>query len=207
MITKIDIKEIEQKAYSGSTQDGLMEIMMGILLIVFGATYGSVLYFIFAFLIPIFLFPRLMEAIRKRYTYPRIGYAKLPVDDPKKTAKGIFVYTAVVIALMVICFLLFGKAKDAATYKKWSPALMGVLLVGGFLYAHGKSGDFRYIIYIVLSVGFGLLFSIMNFESYNGLITNFYVMGGIFIIAGAILFILFLHKYPKPAEEPNSGKE
>jgi hypothetical protein len=206
MTTKIDLKQIEQKAYRGSNQDGLMEIMIGILLTVFGATFGSVLY-VFAFLIPIFLFPRLMEAIRKRYTYPRIGYAKLPADDPKKTAKGIFAYIAVVLVLMVICFLLLGKAKDAAAYRKWSPALMGVLLVGGFLYAHGKSGDFRYIIYIILSVGFGLLFSIMNFESYDGLIANFFVMGSIFIVAGAILFILFLHKYPKPAEELNSGKE
>ncbi len=206
MITKIDIKQIEQKAYSGSTQDGLMEIMLGILLIVFGATFGSALY-TFAFLISVFLFPRLMEVIRKQFTYPRIGYAKLPVDDPKKTAKGIFVYTAVVLVLMVICFLFLGKAKDAATYKKWSPALMGVLLVGGFLYAHGKSGDFRYIIYIILSVAFGLLFSIMNFKSYDGLIANFFIMGSIFILAGVILFALFLHKHPKPAEESNSGNE
>jgi hypothetical protein len=204
MTTKIDLKQIEQKAYSGSTQDGLTEIMIGILLIVLGATFGSALY-IFAFLIPIFLFPRLMEAIRKRYTYPRIGYAKLPVDDPKNTAKGIFVYTAVVLALMVICFLLFGKVKDAAAYKKWSPAVTGVLFVGGFLYAHGKSGDFRYIIYIVLSVVFGLLFSIMNFESYNGLITNFFVMGGIFVATGFTLFTLFLRKYPAIKEAKNDS--
>ncbi len=206
MTTKIDLKQIEQKAYRGSNQDGLIEIMLGILLTVFGATFGSALY-IFAILIPVFLFPRLMEAIRKRYTYPRIGYAKLPVDDPKKTAKGIFVYITVVLVLMVICFLLLGKAKDAAAYKKWSPAVMGVLLVGGFLYSHGKSGEFRYIIYIVLSVGFGILFSILKFESYDGLIINFFVMGGIFVVVGIISFILFVRKYPYPAGELNSGKE
>jgi len=177
-----------------------MEIMIGILLISLGATFGSVLY-VFAILLAIFLFPRFMGAIRKRYTYPRIGYAKLPTDDPKKTAKGMFGYTAVMLALMVICFLLFGKVKDAAAYKKWSPALMGVLLVGGFLYAHGKSGSIRYIVFALLSVGFGLLFSIMSFESYDGLIINFFVMGGIFIVTGFTLFILFLRKYPKPAEE------
>lgn len=197
---ELNLKQIEQKAYRVSFQDGLVEIMLGILLIGLGATFGSVLY-VFAIFIPIFLFPRFIEVIRKRYTYPRIGYAKLPMDDPKKTAKGIFGYTAVVLALMVVCFLLFGKVKDAAAYKKWSPALMGVLLVGGFLYAHGKSGSIRYIVFAVLVVVLGLLFSIMNFESYNGLIINFFVMGVIFIVTGFTLFILFLHKYPKIVKE------
>jgi hypothetical protein len=200
MKQEINLKEIEQKAYRVSFQDGLVEIMLGILLISLGATFGSVLY-VFAILIPIFLFPLFIEVIRKRYTYPRIGYAKLPMDDPKKTAKGIFGYTAVVLALMVICFLLLGKVKDAAAYKKWSPALMGILLVGGFLYAHGRSGSIRYIVFAVLAVVSGLLFSIMNFEYYDGLIINFFVMGGIFIVTGSMLFILFVHKYPKPAEE------
>ncbi len=204
MTTKIDIKQIEQKAYSGCNQDGVIEIMLGIWLISFGATFGSPLH-LFVILIPIFLFPRFIEAIRKRYTYPRIGYAKLPPDDPKKTAKGMFAYTAVVLILMVICFLLLGKVKDAAAYKKWSPAFMGVLFVGGFLYAHGKSGDFRYIIYIVLSIGFGLLFSIINFESYNGLIINLFVMGGIFVATGFTLFTLFLRKYPAIKEVKNDG--
>jgi hypothetical protein len=200
MKQEINLKEIEQKAYRGSFQDGLVEIMLGIVLIGLGATFGSVLY-VFAVLAPIFIFPRFIEVVRKRYTYPRIGYAKLPMDDPKKTAKGIFGYTAVVLALMVICFLLFGKVRDAAAYKKWSPALMGVLMVGGFLYAHGKSGNIRYIVFAVLAVVSGLLFSIMSFESYDGLIVNFFVMGGIFIVAGFTLFILFLHKYPKIVKE------
>ena len=203
-MTKIDIKQIEQKAYSGSNQDGLVEVMLGIMLILLGATFGSVLY-IFAIIIPLFLFPRFIEATRKRYTYPRIGYAKLPMDDPKKTAKGMFVYITAVLVFMVVCFLLLGKAKDAAAYKKWSPALMGAWLVGGFLYLHGKSGDFRYITYIVLSIGFGLLFSIMNFESYNGLIINLFVMGGIFVAIGFTLFTLFLRKYTTIKEAKNDG--
>jgi hypothetical protein len=200
MKQEINLKEIEQKSYRDSNQDGLMEIMVGILLIGLGATFGTGLN-VFAILVPIFLFPRFVGAIRKRYTYPRIGYVKLLQDDPKKTAIGMFVFMAFVLALMVICFLLLGKFKEAAAYKKWSPALMGVVLVGGFLYAHGKSGSIRYIVFALLAVGFGLLFSIMSFESYDGLIINFFVLGGIFIVTGFILFILFVHKYPKPAEE------
>ena len=197
---EINLKQIEQKAYRGSFQDGLVEIMLGIVLIGLGATFGSVLY-VFAVLVPIFIFPRFIEVIRKRYTYPRIGYAKLPMDDPKKTAKGMFVYIVAVLAVFVFCLLLFGDVKNPALLRKWSPALMGVWLVGGFLYLHGKSGNIRYIIFAVLAVVSGLLFSIMNFESYDGLIINFFVMGCIFIVTGSVLFTLFVHKYPKPAEE------
>jgi len=32
-------------------------------------------------------------------------------------------------------------------------------------------------------------------------------MGGIFIVSGFTLFILFLRKYPEPAKEVNDGKE
>jgi len=206
MTTQIDLKEIEQKSFRFIGQDGLVEIMIGIFLTAFGATFSSALT-VFPMLIAIFLGPRLLEAIRNRYTYPRIGYAKLSQDNPRKTAKGMFGYTAVMLAVMIICFLLLGKVKDAAAYRKWSPTLMGVLLVGGFLYAHGKSGSIRYIVFAFLAVGFGLLFSIINFESYNGLILNLFVMGGIFIVSGFTLFILFLRKYPEPAKEVNDGKE
>jgi len=51
---ELNLKQIEQKAYRGSFQDGLVEIMLGILLIGLGATFGSVLY-VFAILVPIFL--------------------------------------------------------------------------------------------------------------------------------------------------------
>lgn len=206
MTAKIELKQIEQKSFRFIGQDGLVEIMIGILLIAFGVTFGSGIS-VFPMLIAVFVFPRLLEAVRNRCTYPRIGYAKLPVDEPKKTVKGMFGYLAVVLAVMFICFLLLGRVRDVAAYRKWSPLLMGVLLVGGFLYAHSRSGSRRYIVFAVLSVVSGIFFSIMNFESYNGLIVNFFAMGAVFIVSGFTLFILFLRKYPKQLKEVSCGNQ
>ena len=205
-MTPLNLNEIEKKAYRLSNQDGLLEVMIGILLIAFGATFGSGLS-VLPMLVAVFIFPRFLEAVRTRCTYPRIGYVRLQQDEPKKTAIGMFGYLAVALAVMFISFLLLGKLKDVAAYKKWSPALMGVLLLGGLIYAHSKSGSNRYIVLALLAVVSGILFSLLNFESHNGLIANFFVMGAIFVVTGFTIFILFLRRYPKQLQEVINGSQ
>ena len=84
MSTHIDVKEIERKSFRYTEQDGLMEIMMGLLFIGVGVAFDTT-FTIFVIFIAVFLFPRFIVFLRKRLSYPRTGYAKLPQDDPKKT--------------------------------------------------------------------------------------------------------------------------
>jgi hypothetical protein len=147
-----------------------------------------------------------LEAIRKRLTYPRIGYVELVQEEPK-TVRGIGVYAIVVIAAMALAFAILGDIGDWRLWSRWSPTLVGVLLSGGMIYAASKSGAARYTVFLVLAVGLGVAFSILVPEPYTGLTLYLLTLGGVFILCGAIIFLCFLHKNPLPAEDTADGAE
>ncbi|NOQ34218.1 MAG: hypothetical protein GQ567_08530, partial [Methanosarcinales archaeon] len=71
MTQEINLKELEKKAYRDSQQDGLMEVMMGLILMTFGGFFYST---VFVFYILLIVFSgKIVEFVRRRYTYPRIG--------------------------------------------------------------------------------------------------------------------------------------
>jgi hypothetical protein len=143
-----------------------------------------------------------LEAIRKRVTYPRIGYVELVQEEPKELLRGIAVYSVIVILVAALAFTIFGAWEGtAAPWLKWSPALVGTLISGGFIYSASKSGAARYYVFVVLSVGLGFAFSILFSEPYTGLTFYLLTMGALFILCGAVTFLRFLRKYPLLAEE------
>ena len=83
MIDKIDLKVMQQQANKLLTQDGLIEFLMGAILFVGSVSFsGTVAFTPFLSLYVIYM-NRILEGFRKRFTYPRIGYVKLPDDDSK----------------------------------------------------------------------------------------------------------------------------
>jgi hypothetical protein len=206
MSQNLDVKQVEQRVWRASQQDGLMEVAIGILLAATALqirTKGLIALWI---VVLVSLAPGL-EAIRKRVTYPRIGYVELVQEEPKKTVRGIGVYTIIVFVAMALAFAIFGDIGDWRLWSRWSPTLAGVLLSGGMIYAASKSGAARYTVFLVLAVGLGVAFSILFPEPYTGLMLYLLTLGGVFILCGAIIFLCFLHKNPLPAEDAADGAE
>jgi len=108
---------------------------------------------------------------------------------------------------MALAFAIFGDIGDWRLWSRWSPALTGVLLSGGMIYAAGKSGAARYYAFMALAVGLGVVFSILFQESYTGLTLYLLTLGGAFILCGGVTFIRFLRRCPLPAEEAVDGAE
>ena len=206
MSQNLDVKKVEQRVWRASQQDGLMEVAIGILLAATALqirTKGLIALWI---VVLVSLAPGL-EAIRKRVTYPRIGYVELVQEEPKKTVRGIGVYTLGVFVAMALAFAIFGDIGDWRLWSRWSPTLSGVLLSGGMIYAAGKSGAARYYAFMVLAVGLGIAFSILFSEPYTNLTLYLLTLGGVFILCGAITFLRFLHKNPLPAEDAADGAD
>ena len=206
MSQNLDVKQVEQRVWRASQQDGLMEVATGILLAATALqirTKGLIALWI---VVLVSLAPGL-EAIRKRVTYPRIGYVELVQEEPKKTVRGIGVYTIMVFVAMALAFAIFGDIGDWRLWSRWSPTLSGVLLSGGMIYAAGKSGAARYYAFMVLAVGLGIAFSILFSEPYTNLTLYLLTLGGVFILCGAITFLRFLHKNPLPAEDAADGAD
>ena len=205
MKQEINVKEIEQKTFSQSQQDGLMEFVMGICLLAMSTRlFSRVL--IGMFPLAMILFRPALNAMKKRFTYPRIGFVKLIPDKPKDAISGIALITLIVIAVLAVAFILFADVGDFGLWLKWVPVWAGVVLAIMFISLAAKSGTIRYYIFALWSVLYGLVLSILNFEPVEtGTLLYFLAMGALLTPSGLVIFIRFLRKFPKPAEEITNG--
>jgi len=208
MDEKIDLKDIEQRAWKVYMQDGLVEIMIGVVLFFASGAFHTSSTVVFLVFWPIFG-QNIIEAIRKRYTYPRIGYVKLQSDDPKKTAGGIFLYMVAVFAIMVVVlYLLFGSGTWAPyLLYQWLPTFVGAIFLGAMTYTKSKSGDARYYAYALVAIAIGVVFSLHRFEPVKmGVTLYLLLLSGIMIVTGLARFAVFLRNHPLPPE-PESSHE
>ena len=206
MTQSLNLKEIEKKAYRDSQQDGLMEVMMGLILMTFGGFFYSP---IFAFYILLIIFSgKIVEFIRRRYTHPRIGFVKFHEENPKDALTGVFLFEFAVIVIIFTLISIFGDVTDYSQWVKWSPLFFGMILVGPFAHAASRSGSIRYTGYAILSVVLGVFFSLTEFGSgCTGLILYLVLIGAFLFLGGLAIFSQFLRKYPIPAEGTPDASE
>jgi hypothetical protein len=201
MESSLDVKKIEQKTFSQSQQDGLMEFVMGICLLAMSTRLLSRV-LIGMFPIAIILFAPILNALRNRFTYPRIGFVKLIDDKPKDVIAGIALVTLIVIAVLAVAFILFADVRDFGLWMKWVPLWAGIMLAGMFASLSAKSTTARYYIFALYSLVVGLLLSILRFtEVETGTLLYFLAMGAFLTPFGLVLFLRFLRKYPESAKE------
>jgi len=197
MTEQIDLKVMQQQANKLLTQDGLIEFLMGAILFVGSASFsGTVAFTPFLGLYVIYM-NMILEGFRKRFTYPRIGYVKLPDDVSKEIGYGILTFVGTVsVALVVFIYVSYGTISGNLIYQ-WMPTLMGMILFGGLQYNFSKTGDNTNYIYILAALGGGLAFSLKDFtEPKLGLQLYLLSMSGMFIVAGVVRFILFTQRHP-----------
>lgn len=199
-MNEVDLKEMEQRAYREYMQDGLTEILLGILLVGMGVFFAVKVALVFIVLFILFA-PRLLERLKRKYTYPRLGYVKLHEDPPKKTARGIFSYMLLVVVVMVVAlFIIFGDI-SADLWYRWTPTFMGAMLTGAMIYVAGRSGNPQYYGIAVFGLVAGVGLSVYRFESmWTGLIVYLLFMGSCFFGLGLVRFVHFLREYPVQEE-------
>jgi hypothetical protein len=201
MTKEINLKNVEQKTFRQSQQDGLMELIMGVCMLAISTRLFSRL-FIFMMVLGVFLFGPLLALMRRRFAYPRIGYVKLIPDKPKSVVAGIALISLVVIALMAVAFFFFGDIRDFNLWMRWCPFWGGTVLAGMFGSLASKSGAIRYYIFAGWSLLSGIVLSVIKFDAVEtGVLLYFAVMAGLLIPFGLVQFAVFLHKYPKVAQE------
>ncbi len=206
MTQEINLKELEKKAYRDSQQDGLMEVMMGLILMTFGGFFYSP---IFAFYILLIVFSgKIVEFVRRRYTYPRIGVVKFREENPKDTLTGVLLFELAVIVIIFTLISISGDVTDYSLWVNWAPLFFGMILVGPFAHAASRSGSVRYYGYAILSVILGIFFSLVEFGyGYTGLTLYLVLIGGFLVLIGLVIFIRFLRKYRLPEKETYDGSK
>ena len=210
MNKSFDEKELERETFIDSTQDGLMEFLLGVSMIGVAAASKSLL-FIPLFIVPLVLGRQIAEFVRRRLTYPRIGYVKLKEEPAGKAVGGVFLYEFIILMVSaVFIWVQYGDVMEFRVWASWSSLITAVLLLGLFLYLHDKSGKKRYLAIGVLSVLIGLVFSVISFDltfpylfGYfgPGVVLYFLLLGSLMLFGGIIQLIGFVSQNPVSAED------
>ena len=204
---EIDVRGIERKAFADSQQDGLLELVMGICMVAISTRlFSRVL--VVMLVLPVILFHPFLEAMRKRFTYPRIGYVKLIPDKPKEAIAGIFLVSVVVAGILVVAFLIFGGIRNLDLWLRWCPFWGGTVLAGMFSSFASKSGAARHYVFAGWSLLAGIVLSLIRFDAVEtGTLLYFAAMGTLLIPFGLVSFVTFLREHPRSVEEADVGNE
>lgn len=197
MSDKIDLKKMEQRANRLLNQDGLTEILLGAIFFVSSASlsgHGSFIPFLPIYII---FLKNIVESFRNRFTYPRIGYVKVPDEESKDVGRGILTFIGVVMVLFVVGVYFSSEGISFNSLYKWLPLGIGVFLYGPFQYLFSKTGDKVNWIYIAVSILGGLGFSLLKFaEVREGPQMFMLFISVFFFIAGLVRFIVFTRNNP-----------
>jgi len=201
MSRQVDTGGIERKVFADSQQDGLLELVMGICMIAISTRLLSRV-LVVMLVLPVILFAPLLETMRRRFTYPRTGYVKLIPDKPGHVVGGIFLVSVVVVGILAVALLVFGRVGDFDLWLRWCPFWGGTVLAGMFSSFASKSGATRNYIFAAWSFVAGIVLSALKFDAVEtGTLLYFAVMGALLIPFGLVRFVTFLCEHPKPLEE------
>jgi hypothetical protein len=181
---------------------------MGLFLFFYGGTLATDMLplGIVFIVIAIFFAKPLIERVKKRYIYPRIGYVKLP-EDPNATGKGIaiaaLVFVVLLLGAMGISMLVLGTENGVDFFLTYIvPPATGVMFAIGPYWLGQTYGLLRGYVWAALFVLGGIampVFQIASGYQAVGLLST--MMGLLTLTTGTIMFVRFIRKYPaEPVE-------
>ncbi len=185
MSNGFDVADVERRARTAGYQDGLIELFAAFVLLSIALMWivTPALIGIVAALIVLYGW-RVVERVKQRVTYPRIGYFQERPDAPDTTARGMLTFLAISLGLMVGAVVVSGDIGDASEWRRAAPVMSGISLAGGFWYTADRSGFLRHRVVAVYSAATGvLLWLIATGESYEGVVWH---LLGLAIPLGAI---------------------
>jgi hypothetical protein len=204
-----DLKEIEKRTYRESLQDGLMEILIGGLLYMCGLLVADpkvMPVFLALYVIYLTSLPRILEAAKRRYTYPRLGKVVLHQRKPRPVVTGVALHALGWAALVATVLAVSGRLTVHEWYR-WLPVWLGLCLVGAFWSVYFKSGSARYLVYAVVALGAGIAIGCLRLPAAKDYVAVYLIgTGTLSALIGGITLARFVRKHPRAAEElPEEG--
>ena len=191
---------VEMKAMRATIRDGITEMQMGALLVSFGVVFSLAPPFgVLCALLPLALHP-LGKLLKRRFVYPRIGYAKA-VRQPH-AVRGIViaacVYVAVVLSALGVFSLVLGFDRGATLWlSHFVPAFWGLLMAIGPWVVARTYRLMRWHLFAGLFVLGGICLPLFDIATgYAAVALEVAIVGGLALIYGIGLFLSFLRGYP-----------
>jgi hypothetical protein len=199
MSYELDMKEIERQVYLSYSEDGLVDIAIGVVIMV----WGIMLLFEPTGLIGLLgILGMGIWYLGKRFiTIPRIGtFQPGPKIERRLTNLAIFMLLLGAIAFLGI---LISRMVGSAFIVDHPLGILGLVLAAGVaVLAYMLNASRLYFYAAVLFVGFAggeiLAGTITTFDAFAMSVT---IAGGLILLSGIIIWLRFVRKYPRSVLE------
>jgi len=209
MTNETSLETVEQESVQELTQDGFIELNFGVLLLlffniiykpsapsIFEAWFNLALV-IFCMFYIIFAFS-FYRGFKKKYVYPRIGYAKLREVHSSKAILGtIVIFILSVTEEITLIYIISIDVVTMDWVYRWIPVFFGLTACTFSFLLKYRTGQNRYYLLGVLMTITGLTAALADFISTDMALTIYFDGWSIAILVlGVIKFLLFIRKYP-----------
>lgn len=210
MVTNINLKELERRAFRSTFQDGLWDIFIGFLFTQFAiapilSARGLGDFWSSAILFPIYMIVLVVVMLLKKYVVtPRLGIVQFSKN--RKSKLRIVILMMNIILVIGIIAAVFFVDLSCLNIQWLFPATFSLILLIGFSAAAYFLDLIRFYIYGAmnsLAVVVGELLYQFAGAVHHGFPIAFGITSSIMIIVGTVLFVEFVKKYPKTGEDVN----
>jgi len=186
----------DRLAYRETIGTGLADMLIASFFIIPGILIDRP-HLTWLYVVPLLLLGPVYRALKRRFLEPRLGHAALKSEPPGRLLGNITVFAMAAVVLLGLLLLLLGDAGDPGQWRRWSPALAGLLFGAGLFHAARRSGLLRYVLLTLVSLLTGVLLSVTVTEpSYRGLRIYLLAMGILVFVNGLFLFTRFTRRHP-----------
>ncbi len=187
----------ERDSRSIFLKDGLVDMMFGIFLILI--PFWMINRYMIFHLIWLFVAQIIIEVIRRKIIYPRVGYVKFR-HEALLPFILILISIAIIVVLSGLIAVAAGLLQSPLRHNTFHIFILATviyipLILGAFAYQHKA---YRWIFYGFL-LAFLMLFGMLTNDPLTRLL---FIITGIIITAiGGIIFVKFLHTYQPQGKE------
>jgi len=199
MSYELDMKEIERQVYLSYSEDGLVDIAIGIVITAWGLMLTQEPTGLIGL---IGLLGMGIWYIGKRtITIPRIGMIEpSPKMERRLTNLAVFL---LVLGLVAFVGILLSRAAGNIMISDYSLGILGLVLAAGVaLLAYLLNAARLYIYAVILFVSFAggeiLAKTVTTFDAFA---LSVIVGGGLILLSGIVVLVRFMRKYPRPQLE------
>jgi hypothetical protein len=215
-VDRIDLREIERRAYTSYHQDGLLDIAIGFYLVLFGLWVIADVSYPF-FLIYLFSVPA-WAGVKRKITVPRMGYVRFRKGRKSRQTRIVLVVTSMLTALVIMGTLAL-RTDGLDTAPPWLSLIRecGVILIGGIaggvaLSAVAYVSEFRrFYAYAALAAsmytGGHFLVAVPGWDVWQRMAVVHIPLGAVILGGGLYMLNRFVRRYPLTREDRSDAAD